>query len=160
MTQQQKDRLDRLVEDYLGAVSYACVDLPPDRRDDLVADLREHIEAARGVLYQPTEAAVRTILDRLGEPAAIAAEARLAEGLPAAATMMGLSAAAAVPGLPAAGGLSAAAGVTGRDSDREVSRSSTATLGMLLGFVLIVLIVLAGVAMMILFQTGSPGVGQ
>jgi uncharacterized membrane protein len=75
------DRVDRLVEDYLGAVSYACSDLPPERRDDLVADLREHIAAARAVLYQPTEAAVRTILDRLGEPSAIAAEARLAEGL-------------------------------------------------------------------------------
>jgi hypothetical protein len=73
------DRLDRLVEDYLGAVSYACVDLPPDQRDDLVADLREHIAAARSVLYQPTEAAVRTILDRLGEPAAIAEEAHLAD---------------------------------------------------------------------------------
>jgi HAAS len=79
---QSLDRLDRLVEDYLGAVSYACRDLPPERRDDLIGDLREHIAAARAVLYQPTEAAVRTILDRLGEPAAIAAEARLAEGLP------------------------------------------------------------------------------
>ena len=78
---QSIDQLDRLVEDYLGAVSYACRDLPPERRNDLVGDLREHITAARTVLYQPTEAAVRTILDRLGEPAAIAAEARLAEGL-------------------------------------------------------------------------------
>jgi uncharacterized membrane protein len=78
---QSLDQLDRLVEDYLGAVSYACRDLPPERRNDLVGDLREHIAAARAVLYQPTEAAVRTILDRLGEPAAIAAEARLAEGL-------------------------------------------------------------------------------
>ena len=78
---QSIDRLDQLVEDYLGAVSYACRDLPPERRDDLVGDLREHIAAARAVLYQPTEAAVRTILDRLGEPSAIAEEARLAEGL-------------------------------------------------------------------------------
>jgi uncharacterized membrane protein len=83
---QSIDQLDRLVEDYLGAVSYACRDLPPERRNDLVGDLREHIAAARAVLYQPTEAAVRTILDRLGEPAAIAAEARLAEGLDPVAT--------------------------------------------------------------------------
>jgi uncharacterized membrane protein len=76
---QSMDRLDRLVEDYLGAVSYACRDLPPDQRDDLVVDLREHISAARAVLYQPTEAAVRTILDRLGEPTAIAEEARLSD---------------------------------------------------------------------------------
>jgi uncharacterized membrane protein len=77
------DRVDRLVEDYLGAVSYACGDLPPERRDDLLADLREHITAARSVLYEPTEAGVRTVLDRLGEPSAIAEEARLAEGLAA-----------------------------------------------------------------------------
>ncbi len=83
MTQSTDTRLDRLVEDYLGAVSYACRDLPPERRDDLISDLREHVAAARTVLYQPTEAAVRTILDRLGEPAAIAAEARVAEGLDA-----------------------------------------------------------------------------
>jgi uncharacterized membrane protein len=83
---QSIDQLDRLVEDYLGAVSYACRDLPPERRNDLVGDLREHIAAARAVLYQPTEAAVRTILDRLGEPAAIAAEARIAEGLEPVAT--------------------------------------------------------------------------
>ncbi|HEV8557047.1 MAG TPA: hypothetical protein VGR06_11705 [Actinophytocola sp.] len=78
---QSINRLDKLVEDYLGAVSYACTTagVPPDRRDDLVADLREHIAAARAVLYQQTEAAVRTIIDRLGEPAAIAAEARLAD---------------------------------------------------------------------------------
>jgi uncharacterized membrane protein len=76
---ESSDRVDRLVEDYLGAVSYACGDLPPERRDDLLADLREHIAAARAVLYEPTEAAVRTILDRLGEPSAIAEEARLTE---------------------------------------------------------------------------------
>lgn len=78
---QSIDRLDRLVEDYLGAVSYACRDLPPEQREDLVGDLREHIAAARAVLYQPTEAAVRTILDRIGEPGVIAAEARLDAGL-------------------------------------------------------------------------------
>jgi hypothetical protein len=73
-------------------------------------------------------------------------------GLPAAAAVTGLPAA-AVPGLPAAGGL---AGVTGRDSDREVSRSSTATLGMLLGFVLIVLVVLAGVAVILGLSVVGP----
>lgn len=121
MTQQQTDRL---VEDYLGAVSYACADLPPDRRDDLLADLREHIAAARAVLYQPTEAAIRTILDRLGEPSVIAEEALLGEP-------------GAVRRPTAAGPVSA------------VRRSSPAILGMLLGFVLIVLFLLvAGTLLM------------
>src|SRR5215813_13026322 len=79
---QSIDQLDQLIDDYLGAVSYACRDLPASRRTDLVSDLREHIAAARAVLYQPTEAAIRTILDRLGDPTTIATEALASEGLP------------------------------------------------------------------------------
>jgi uncharacterized membrane protein len=133
MTQQQTDRLDWLVEDYLGAVSYACGDLSSQRRDELVEDLREHIAAARAVLHEPTEAAVRTILDRLGEPTVIAEEARLSEGLPVAAST------------PVA------------VQPREVARSSTATLGMLLGFVLIIVCVLVvGTVMMLSDVSGGP----
>jgi uncharacterized membrane protein len=123
MNQQQVDRLDRLVEDYLGAVSWACDDLPPQRRDELVEDLREHVAAARSVLHEPTEAAVRTILDRLGEPTAIAEEARAAEGLdrPAPAPL----------------------------SEVVVTRSSPAVLGMLLGFVIILCVVLASAAVLL-----------
>jgi uncharacterized membrane protein len=68
--------VDRLVEDYLEAVARACADLPIDVRTELLSDLREHIAAQRS---HPTEADIRTILDRLGEPAAIAAEARVGE---------------------------------------------------------------------------------
>lgn len=122
---QQTDRQDRLVEDYLGAVSYACADLSPQHRDELVEDLREHITAARAVLYEPTEAAVRTILDRLGEPSAIAAEARLADPF-------------AQPPAPRMAFAPVAA-----THSREVTRSSTAaTLGVLLGFVLIIMAML------------------
>jgi hypothetical protein len=70
---------DRLVEEYLDQVGRAAAGLPPQRRDELVADLREHIAAARGALSPETEAGVRTILARLGEPADIAAEARRGE---------------------------------------------------------------------------------
>ena len=72
-------RKDQLVEEYLAAVADACADLPAARRAELIDDLREHIEVARARLNQPSEADIRTILDRLGEPAAIAAEARAAE---------------------------------------------------------------------------------
>lgn len=77
MTQQR----DHLVEEYLAAVAAAGADLPAHRRDDLLADLREHIASARADLDPETEAGVRTILARLGDPASIVAEARL--GLPA-----------------------------------------------------------------------------
>lgn len=68
---------DLLVEEYLAAVAGAGPDLPSHRRDDLLADLREHIASARADLAPETEAGVRTILARLGDPASIAAEARL-----------------------------------------------------------------------------------
>ena len=71
------DQHDRMVGEYLDAVRRATVDLPPDRRDDLLADLSEHIATARAELAPETEAGVREILERLGAPASIAAEARL-----------------------------------------------------------------------------------
>lgn len=68
---------DLLVEEYLAAVASAGSDLPAHRRDDLLADLREHIASARADLTPETEAGMRTILARLGDPASIVAEARL-----------------------------------------------------------------------------------
>lgn len=68
--------LDQLVERWLAGVERAAADLPADQRAELVADLREHITVARGDLSPETEAGVRTILERLGDPAVIAAEAR------------------------------------------------------------------------------------
>ncbi|HZM80837.1 MAG TPA: hypothetical protein VFC19_34375 [Candidatus Limnocylindrales bacterium] len=67
---------DRLVEDYLGEVARACAGLPALQRMELMDDLREHIAVARADLPAQTEAGVRGILGRLGEPAVIAAEAR------------------------------------------------------------------------------------
>lgn len=68
---------DRMVGEYLDAVRRAIVDLPADRRDDLLTDLSEHIATARAELAPETEAGVRDILERLGDPVSIAAEARL-----------------------------------------------------------------------------------
>lgn len=74
--------IDSLVDSYLGAVAREAADLPPQRRAELLADLREHIATARAELETQTEAGVREILDRLGDPASIAAEARLGEPAP------------------------------------------------------------------------------
>ena len=73
---------DHLVEAYLDAVRRAAADVPLDRRDDLIADLREHINAEWAELEPKTEAGLRAILDRLGDPASIAAEARLGTHTP------------------------------------------------------------------------------
>jgi uncharacterized membrane protein len=76
---------DELIADYLERVRRAGAGLPPDRLDELITDLREHIAAARAELAPETEAKVRTLLDRLGDPAAIVAEAMVGAATPAAA---------------------------------------------------------------------------
>lgn len=84
------DTLDQLVRNYLNAVEHALAGQPEDRRRELLSDLNDHIAAERAALDPPTEAALRAILDRLGDPTALAAEARLLDDnltLPFAATV-------------------------------------------------------------------------
>ena len=66
---------DRLVDDYLTRLAGASQALPPDRRTELLAEIREHIAASMGGATGAEEAAVRTMLDRLGDPADIVAAA-------------------------------------------------------------------------------------
>lgn len=68
---------DRLVDKWFRALGKAAKGLPTTQRDDLMSELREHVAAARAELPHETNADVRTILDRLGDPDSIAAEARL-----------------------------------------------------------------------------------
>ncbi|GAA0742976.1 hypothetical protein Drose_36965 [Dactylosporangium roseum] len=70
---------DGLVNDYLRAVEQALAGVPASRRDELLADLSEHIAAKRAELApdRETEVEVRSILELLGDPADVAAEAML-----------------------------------------------------------------------------------
>lgn len=63
----------KLVEDYLHRLEMALRPLPPSQRDQLVCEITEHIEQGRA--QGQSEAAVRDLLDRLGEPEDIAAAA-------------------------------------------------------------------------------------
>jgi uncharacterized membrane protein len=69
---------DDLVNDYLRAVEEALAGVPANRRAELLADLSEHIAAKRAELSpdQETEVEVRSILELLGDPEELAAEAR------------------------------------------------------------------------------------
>jgi hypothetical protein len=67
--------VDLLVTDYLNRLAAAAAALPADRRAELLAEIGEHIEAARAAGAAPDEAALRTLLDRLGDPTEIVAAA-------------------------------------------------------------------------------------
>lgn len=60
------------IDNYIGRVDAAARSLPPDRRIELLDQLREHLDA---VAQSPgaTERAVLAAIDRLGDPAEIVA---------------------------------------------------------------------------------------
>jgi uncharacterized membrane protein len=72
---------NRLVDAYLRRLDSALHDLPRDRRGEIVQEIKEHIEQALSELGSPNEAEVRGVIDRIGEPEDIAAEARASLGL-------------------------------------------------------------------------------
>ena len=73
---------DALILRYLQELEAELHGLPANRRQELLDEVGGHIAAARAELDPETEAGVRTLLERLGEPADIAAEARERSGVP------------------------------------------------------------------------------
>lgn len=67
---------DRLVAEYLTRLERALRDLPPASRRELQEEIEEHVAAGRAELADQSEAEIRTLLDRIGEPEEIAAAAR------------------------------------------------------------------------------------
>jgi hypothetical protein len=70
-----KSTADELVDDYLKQLNAEAADLPRARRRELVKEISEHIAEARADLESENEAEIHNLLDRLGNPAEIAAEA-------------------------------------------------------------------------------------
>jgi len=70
---------DQLIDEYLRAVDRAMTGMSGTRRSELLTDLRHHIEAEREDRVDGSEAEIREILDRLGDPEVVAAEARVDE---------------------------------------------------------------------------------
>jgi uncharacterized membrane protein len=71
-----KPTTDRLVDDYLEQLDSELAELPRLRRKEIVEEISEHIAEARAGFPERGEADVRNLLDRLGDPAEIAGEAR------------------------------------------------------------------------------------
>jgi hypothetical protein len=73
--------LHPLAEEYLARLRAAAGRLPPDRRDDLIAEIEAHL--AESLPSDATEAQVRTAIDRLGDPEQIVAAEAAEPELPA-----------------------------------------------------------------------------
>jgi hypothetical protein len=71
----------KLVEDYLKRLRLASRELPRDERSELRAQIEEHLRDA--LPPDPTEAATRTALERIGSPDTLVAEHLDRAGLPA-----------------------------------------------------------------------------
>jgi hypothetical protein len=61
---------------YFERLERELADLPPERRRELMEEIRDHVDQSLSSRPDPTEAEVRNVLDRLGDPAEIASEAR------------------------------------------------------------------------------------
>lgn len=63
------------VERYIHELAIALSGLPADEREDVIAGIREHIDDSLLAIADPTPADVQRVLDELGDPLAIAADA-------------------------------------------------------------------------------------
>jgi uncharacterized membrane protein len=73
---------DKLIDRYLDDLREDVRDLPRRRQEELVAEIRDHIDSALAEMPTRDDAGVRNILERLGDPADIADEARERMGIP------------------------------------------------------------------------------
>jgi hypothetical protein len=73
---------ERSVEKYLGELEGELRDLPRSRRQELLTEISDHIDAALAQTPDHDEAEIRNVLERLGDPADIAQEARQRLGVP------------------------------------------------------------------------------
>ncbi|MFB7739239.1 hypothetical protein ACFC08_33640 [Streptomyces sp. NPDC056112] len=64
-----------LVKNYLAAVARETSELDEECRNELIADLDEHIAVALAEEADPDDQAIRAVLARLGDPRSIAASA-------------------------------------------------------------------------------------
>lgn len=68
-----EERADQIVDDYFEQLRKALLPMPRLRREQLIDELRAHVESARAGAPADSEAAVREVLERLGDPEEIAA---------------------------------------------------------------------------------------
>ncbi len=166
---------DPLVDDYLRRLDAAASALPADRREELISEIRDHLQEALRQAPASDEAAVRNLLERLGPPEEIvsaatdpappgqvAAPYRETNGFAIVSALLGV--------VWFAGIGSVLALVFGYRARREIKRSGgrqkglgLATAGIILGWIGIAIMLVAVGSGLALFAastgTGSPGPG-
>ena len=75
-------RAGQIINEYLARLESALAPVAPPRRVELMNDIRAHITEARAELVNETDADILNILDRLGDPAEMAAAEERAEPAP------------------------------------------------------------------------------
>ena len=66
----------REVGEYLRRLQRLMSDIPDERRDEILAEIEQHINERLTELSEAGSAEVRNVLERLGDPEDIAADAR------------------------------------------------------------------------------------
>jgi hypothetical protein len=155
---------DSLVDDYLRRLDAAASALPAHQRDELVSEIRDHLQEALRQIPAGDQAAVRNVLERLGPPEEIAAAADPPPGQLAAAVSQtnGLAIASLLLAVLWMAGIGAVlALVLGYRARSEIKKSAgrqagsgLATAGITLGWIGIMILV-AGV-ILISFHPGKP----
>ena len=74
-SRQTAGEADKLVRRYMAHLDAALRGVEASRRQEILAEVHGHIQEGRTGLDPDDAASVRTLLDRVGDPAAIAAEA-------------------------------------------------------------------------------------
>jgi uncharacterized membrane protein len=64
---------DQIIAEYVARLETVLAPVPSLRRQELLDDVRAHIAEARSALPNETDADLRNILERLGDPADTAA---------------------------------------------------------------------------------------
>jgi Domain of unknown function (DUF4190) len=167
---------DPLVEDYLRHLEAVAAVLPEYRRAELLTEIRAHLDEALRQVPAGDEAAVRSMLERLGSPEEIVAAA--ADPMPAGQFVPipvpvrlpetnGLAVASLLFGIFWLGGIgSLAALVLGYRARREIRNSAggqrgsgLATIGIVLGWIGVAALVIAAVAAFLLLAASSTTTG-
>jgi hypothetical protein len=71
---------DLAIDQYLAELDAALASLPASRRNQILDEIRDHIKESRGLLDVEDESSISALLERIGEPEAIAAEAGAVDG--------------------------------------------------------------------------------